>query len=108
MTDATASSPHERLWVAAGRGFERLFPSAPGLEVVQLPGGLLAMTGAPAPDLNCGVVWCLSDAAFVARRLAECLRRRGLPGILLVADAAHGPPAIDAPAAGSSRRRGCR
>lgn len=100
MTNPTASSPHERLWVTAGRGFERLFQSAPGLEVVHLPGGMLAMTGAPAPDLNCGVVWCPSDAAAVARRLAECLRRKGLPGILLVADAAHGAPAIDAAGSG--------
>ncbi len=76
------------LWQAAGHGFEQLFRSAPGHDVIHVPGGMLALTGVSAPDLNCGVVWDASDAAASIGHLADALCRRDLPGLLLVADSA--------------------
>lgn len=85
----------QHLWQAAGQGFELLFQSASGYEVIRDAGGLLALTGVAAPDLNCGVVWAAGGAATAARTLADELRGRGLPGILLVPDAG-GCDALDA------------
>lgn len=100
MTSGGADFPEQRLWRAAGRGFELLFQAAAGHAVVRQPGGLLALTGVAAPDLNCGVVWAEDDAASLTRMFADELRSRGLPGILLVADEAGQTDKNALPAAG--------
>ena len=88
MREASAEWTVEQLWHAAGRGFEQLFQAASSHDVVHAVGGMLALTGVACPDLNCGVVWSAADAAATAKTLAAELRSRGLPGILLVSDAA--------------------
>lgn len=79
-----------QLWQAAGLGFERLFRTAPGHEVLRQPGAMLALSGVPCPDLNCGVVWDPAVAAVAIPSLAHELRSRNLPGILLVAEGGGG------------------
>lgn len=83
-----SGGPHsaEGLWQAAGAGFRQLFQAASGYEVIPTTGGMLALTGVAAPDLNCGVIWAADDAEAVIRTFANELRNRTLPGILLVAD----------------------
>lgn len=86
VTDRTAIEDSQRLWQAAGHDFARLFRSAVGYETIDVPGGTLAVTGVAAPDLNCGVVFGAADPAGAMHALAEELRRRTLPGLLLVPD----------------------
>lgn len=50
-----------QLWLAAGRGLAQLFRSAQDSELMRVAGGSLALTGLPAPDLNCGVVLTRDD-----------------------------------------------
>ncbi len=88
MMNVLSNDAETLLWQAVGCGFARLFQGAAGFDLVKVPGGMLAMTGAAAPDLNCGAVWASPDAAAATRALAAALGRRGLPGILLVADSA--------------------
>lgn len=87
----SGSSPaalERHLWQAAGRAFEQLFRWAPGAGVVHVPGAMLAVTGLPAPDLNCGVVGDGDDPAVATRSLVDELHGRNLPGLLLITDAA--------------------
>lgn len=86
----TPRADERRLWMAVGDGFGRVFQAAAGFEVVGAAAGALALTGLPAPDLNCGIVWGGDDAAAAAGTVAlsDALRRRHLSGILLVPDSA--------------------
>lgn len=88
VPDTNTRQSIPRLWLAAGRGFAQLFRSAREFELIDVPGGALALTGLPAPDLNCGVVSTGDDPAAATRLLAGELQRRNLPGIVLVPDAA--------------------
>lgn len=90
VRERTSLTGISQLWLAAGRGFARLFRSARAIELIHVPGGSLARTGLPVPDLNCGVISPGDDAAAATRLLAGELQRRNIPGILLVPDAAAG------------------
>ncbi len=74
------------LWNEAAIGFERLFGAAVGFKTWRSRGAVLAMSGAQAPDLNCGVVTAGEHAPSAIGEMAGRLRDRGLPGLVLVAD----------------------
>lgn len=95
LDDTTPPQDARRLWQAAGQGFSQLFRSAPAYETIEVRGGRLAVTGVPVPDLNCGVVMGDAGAADATGALADELRSRDLPGILLLPDSAS-PEATEA------------
>lgn len=98
--------PTTILWNEAAIGFERLFGAAAGCETWRMRGAALAMSGAPVPDLNCGVVTAGDHAPAAISEIAARLRDRGLPGLILVADGAG--EAADEAAAATSLVRAAR
>ena len=90
----------QALWREAGRGFGRLFRASAGFEWWQSPTASLAVSGIPAPDLNCGLVDAGEAVAENVAAVAGRLRDRRLPGLVLVTDAAGDEGRSAAAAAG--------
>ena len=88
------------LWREAGRGFARLFQSAAAFASWQTPSASLALSGIGFPDLNCGVVDAGETVEEDVLAMANRLRERALPGLLLLSDAAGADARTVAEAAG--------
>lgn len=80
------------LWREVGLGFGRLFRAAAGFEWRQTPSATLAVSGVDLADLNCGVIDAGDTAPEAVLDVADRLRQRRLPGLLLLTDAV-GPKA---------------
>lgn len=90
----------ETMWREVGLGFGRLFRAAAGFELRSMPSATLAAFGVRLADLNCGVIDAEDAAPERIFVMADHLRQRHLPGLLLVTDAAGPTASVAAQSAG--------